>query len=310
MTQIDKSAQLQEGFEVNEDDEDTDDLALVDDLNYLIVEEPDDEEHEDHEDHESPGEGLAGKVMIQVDDEEPKEYSFALPKFPGSDAEDDIEDQVEVEEEEIEMPEDRDMWDWGGVGTFMPWLAKMFQSVPHHNGTETAGLERAMAFLQTLDRSISKAVRTDLKDELDIAQIEKARDEIHNGIDRLEERLERVTSNKRPKKRKKADEESDGFVKEAQKITGVQGIMVTVPILISRIARTCINGMVSGGHDIEDIFKKQVAIWSLSKREQAETAQLLADMGYAIRRDRGFALDDDIDTASSNNCDWSANYPA
>jgi len=300
---LNKAAQIEappawEGFSVEEDE----DVLMADDPEELVVEEDEDE------DEGYAADDLVGKVMIAVDGEEPKEFAFTLPNVPGADEAEELED-VEVEEDDVQVPEERDMWDWGGVGNFMPWLSKMFQSVPGHNGTETSGLERATSFLQALDKAISRAVRSDLKDELDIAQIEKARDEIHNGIDRLEERLERVNSNKRPKKKKKASGEDEGFVKEAQKITGISGIVITVPILLSRIARTCINGMVSAGHDIEDVFAKQVKAYNLTVREQAETLQLLADMGYQLRRDRGFLPNEEIDTTKSDNMDWAANYP-
>jgi len=322
---LDKAAQLDmsqpwEGFSVDEDEE-IQDVLFSDEL---LVEEDgegdefpeedeeteEDEEETEEEDEDESADSLTGKVLIQVDDEEPKELVFSLPQVPGSDNDAEIEDVTVDDEEEVEVPAERDMWDWGGVGNFMPWLAKMFQSIPRHNGVETSGLERAISFLQALDKSISRAVRSDLKDELDIAQIEKARDEIQNGIDRLEERLERIHMNKRPKRKKKAEVDEEGFVKEAQKITGVRGIVITVPIFISRIARTCINGMVSGGHDIEDMFARQVKAWNLTTREQAETLQLLEDSGYPIRRDRGFLPDEEIDTTKSDNFDWAANYPA
>lgn len=68
--------------------------------------------------------------------------------------------------------------------------------------------------------------------------------------------------------------------------------------------------MVSAGHDIEDLFSRQVKKYKLNDREQAETMQLLADMGYPLRQDRGFLLDEDVDTRSSDNFDWSASYKA
>ena len=86
--------------------------------------------------------------------------------------------------------------------------------------------------------------------------------------------------------------------------------MITVPLLISRIARVCINGMVSGGHDINDLFHRQVKKYKLTDREQAETMQVLADLGYTMREDRGYMFDDDVDTSSSDNFDYSANYSA
>ncbi|HVY53569.1 MAG TPA: hypothetical protein VHA13_03525, partial [Gammaproteobacteria bacterium] len=176
-----------------------------------------------------------------------------------------------------------------------------------HSGYDTAGLERAVSYLEKLDIEISKAMRMDLDGELDANKIEEVRAQIDNGISRLHDRLDKVKKSKKTK-RKKSGEASHELVKEGQKITGVQGIYVTVPLLISRIARVCINGMVSAGHDIEDIYKQQVKKYKLNEREQAEVMQLLSDMGYAIRQDRGYMPDEDIDIASSDNFDWAANY--
>lgn len=250
-----------------------------------------------------------GTIVVELDGDNPvgEEFSFVLPKVPGADLddEDDFAISVEEPEEEVRVGE-QDVWDYGALSNFMPWLSKMFSSVPRHNGYETSGLERAISYLGVLDKSISRAVRSDLKEELDIPQVEKARQEIQDGIDRLEERLNRILSKK---KKKKADFEP-GLVKEAQKITGVKGIMITVPLIISRAARVCINGYVSAGHDIEDLFQKQVDRYKFDIVQQAELMQLLEDMGYPLRRDRGFLLDEEIDATSTDNMDWAANYPA
>ena len=66
--------------------------------------------------------------------------------------------------------------------------------------------------------------------------------------------------------------------------------------------------MVSAGHDIEDLFERQAKYYSLDKREKAQVIQLLDDMGYAMRRDRGFMPEDDINVQDSDNFDWAANY--
>jgi ElaB/YqjD/DUF883 family membrane-anchored ribosome-binding protein len=147
----------------------------------------------------------------------------------------------------------------------------------------------------------------DLDGELDANKVEEVRAEIEKGISRLHDRVDKIKSSKKTKKKKSAEFESE-LVKEAQKITGVQGVFVTVPLLISRIARVCINGMVSAGHDIEDLYARQVKQYKLTDREQAEVMQLLADMGYALRQDRGYMPDEEVDPASSDNYDWAANY--
>lgn len=262
---------------------------------------------EDDEDIDS------AEALIELEsNDEPEELIFSLPFIPGSNvSEDEIDPELDIDEdEEVEVTE-KDPWDWksGGLSKFLEWLHNMMNSVPAHSGHDISGIERAISFLSALDKAISQAVRSDIKNELNIAKIEDARKIIHDGIDRLEDRLETLMAGRKKKKNKKASEEGE-IVKEAQKITGVKGIVVTVPLLISRIARVCINGHVSAGHDIEKLFEEQVKKYALSDREQAETIQLLEDMGYPVRRDRSKLIDEHIDTTSSDNGDWAANYHA
>jgi hypothetical protein len=165
--------------------------------------------------------------------------------------------------------------------------------------------------MERIDNEISKAMRMDLDGELDGNKVESVRSQLDDGIARLQARLDKVKDTKKSNKRKKKSEyimDEDGFIKEAQKITGVQGVYVTVPLLISRIARVCVNGTVSAGHDIEDLYHRQVKKYSLNEREQAEVQQLLFDMGYPLRQDRGFMPDDDLEVSDSDNMDWAANY--
>lgn len=280
---------------------------------YLeFVEEDGDEETSDEElvieDNEEPVVEVQGEIAVQENNEEPvvKEFKFKLPPVPGADTADDI---IVVDDKKDE-PKNDDPWDWrssGGLKKFPEWLQTMLvNKIPRHNGTSTAGIERTLSFLMNLNKVISNAVRADLNNELDIDTVQSARDEILEGIKRLEERLKRLETGSA----KKAEIHPEAIVKEAQKITGVKGIMVTVPLLISRLARVCINGSVSGGKDIEDIFKKQAKEYDLTKREQAELLQLLEDMGYPVRRDRGIPVDGDIDITSSDNPEWAANYHA
>lgn len=222
---------------------------------------------------------------------------------------------IEVSEEDSKDDENEakskkpEKWDWASKGAtgFVTWVKERLDDVPKHSGYDTAGLERAISYMDKLDNEISRAMRMDLDGELDANKVEEVRAKIEDGISRLQERIEKVKSSKKKPKKKKA-ELDPSLVKEAQKITGVSGIVVTVPLLISRVARVCINGMVSAGHDIEDMFERQVKKYKLNDREQAEVMQLLADMGYALRRDRGYLADEGTDPASSDNFDWAANY--
>lgn len=245
------------------------------------------------------------ELLVEVD-EEPG-FDFALPMIPGGSDQSELE--VEEGESEDVMVED-DPWGWT-VSDFLPWLQKMMNNIPGHSGKESAGLERAISYLEALDKEISKAVRMDLKNEIAIDAVEQARDEINKGLERLYDRLEKILKSKYPKKKKNKKKSSEGhdMVKEA-KSTHVNGIQVTVPLFISTIVRTCINSMVSAGKDIEDCFHQLVDKYNLSEREVFEAIQLFQDMGYHVRRPRGYDLDEEIDYTSTDNLDWVANYPA
>ncbi len=202
-------------------------------------------------------------------------------------------------------------WDWESKGAsgFVSWIKDRLDNVPTHSGKDTAGLERAISYLQKVDSEISKAMRLDLDGDLDANKIEEVRATIDDGLERLEERLSKIKKSKKgTRKRAELEYAQEGFIKEAQKITGVKAVYVTVPLLISRIARVCINGMTSAGHDIEDLYNRQVKYYKLSSREQAETMQLLADMGYPLRQDRGFLPEDALEVSDTNGMDWVANY--
>jgi hypothetical protein len=263
----------------------------------------------------------AEATMSPLEVGEPGEISIVIEDLPGAPPgthDPEPEPHIEVHEDDKDNIDDNDAkkskkdpkWDWESRGAkgFIAWVKERCDDVPKHSGYDTAGLERAVAYLDRLDNEISKAMRLDLDGELDADQIEKVRATIDNGIERLHDRLDKVKKHKKTSRKKKSEFEPDGIVKEAQKVTGVQGIYIVAPLLTSRIARVCINGMVSAGHDIEDLFDRQVKYYNLNKREQAEVMQLLMDMGYAVRQDRGFMPDQDLHVEDSDNMDWAANY--
>jgi hypothetical protein len=265
-----------------------------------------------------------GISVIEVSPEEQGEIVITVGELPGA-PEGTVHPEIIVEDQESDGSDSdledndednndarkkKDKWDWASKGAtgFIAWIKDRISSIPKHSGYDSAGLERAVAYLDKLDSEISKAMRLDLDGDLDANKIEEVRSEIDEGISRLNIRLDKVNKKKKSTRKGKKASEDFVFIKEAQKITGVQGIYVTVPLLISRIARVCINGMVSAGHDIEDIYSKQVEKYKLSPRERAETMQLLSDMGYPLRQDRGYLEDEDVDFSSSDNMDMAANY--
>jgi hypothetical protein len=253
---------------------------------------------------------------------EPLEVSIVVDELPGAPAgtrdpeepnrlevsEDDTKD--ESKDENDAKPKKNEKWDWESKGAagFITWIKERIGDVPKHSGYDSSGLERALSYLEKLDNEISRAMRLDLDGELDANKVEEVRAQLDDGISRLNDRLDKVKKHSKSRRKKKtSDVEYFGLVKEAQKITGVQGTFVTVPILISGIARVCINGMVSAGFDIEHIYADQCAKYKLDDRERAEVRWLLFDMGFPMRGDRGFMPDEDQDPRSGG-YDHAANY--
>lgn len=241
------------------------------------------------------------------------DMAFVLDKIPGAPAhaQDNlvVEDSaVEIDEAQSKPTEPKDPWDWSNHAdnNFISWVVARKNAIPTHSGYDESGIERAIAFLEKLDGEISKAMRTDFDGKIEADAVEKIRAEIEEGVARLHDRHEEVKSKKGKGKKKKKASGDSSIVKEGQKATRIGGIMVTVPLIISRIARVCINGSISGGHDISDMMSKLVKKYGLDKREQAELMQLMADMGYPVNQDRGFDFDDEFDSTSSDNMDHGA----
>jgi len=241
--------------------------------------------------------------VVEMHEPIEKEVSFALPFLPGA------EDLPEISGEDLEVSEDEDSdkdkdkeKNEVSPKEFVNWMQSYLEKIPKHKG-ETVGLERALSYLKRGMGMLSKILQQDFDGEIDISKAEDARIEMENGIDRLEKELH--------KRRKKASVEDNSLTKEAQKLPAVGGIIVTVPILISRIARVCINGTIYGGKSIEDLFHRQAEKYKLTDREKVEVIQLITDMGYPVSQlDRGFLVDDkeEYKRPSTNNYDYPANY--
>jgi hypothetical protein len=270
-----------------------------------------------HHRHDLPAEMQGEHDMPSLEVHEPVDIEIVVEELPGAPKDSkDPEPMLEVMDEPIQTDEKaadddpkkskNEKWDWSSRGPhgFVSWIKEKIESVPKHSGQDSAGLERAVAYMERVDNEISKAMRMDLDGELDANKIEQVRADLDDGISRLQARLDKVKDSKKSsRKRKKSTSEieQEGLIKEAQKIMGVRGIYIMAPLLISGIARICINGTVSAGHDISDLYHRQVKQWKLSDREQFELRQLIFDMGFPMPYDRSTIPNEDFDPGSENN---------
>lgn len=240
---------------------------------------------------------------------QPKEFEFNFPHIPVSGV-------IEVSEKNPEniLPQKRreekyDPWDWNskGLHNFVHWIQDRLNNIPDMSHGFSASFIRAKSYLERLDREMSKAISTDYDGEIDVKTMETARKWIRESIEKLEDAEEKICGSEKSKK-KSSIEEDGKIIKEARTpYTG--GIIVTVPLLISRCARVCINGTVSAGHDLTKLFEEQVKKYSLNKREIAELAQHLEDMGYPLRTDRLMLPDEEI-VVEEGRGDLASNYYA
>jgi hypothetical protein len=240
--------------------------------------------------------------MHAPEEHEEGQISFVLPKLPGANDDEIVELVNEVSEKEDKEAE-KDKSKASDQPKDLRFIKNYLDKIPSHRG-ETLGLERAESYLTRGLNMLSKMIQEDHDGKIDIRQAEEARIEMENGIDRIKKELN--------KRKKKAGTSAGEMTKEAQKIPAVGGIIVTVPLKISRIARVCINAAVSAGKDIEDVMRRQAEKWKLTDDEKADLVQLINDMGYYIRRDRGFMVDDkeQYGYSSENNFDLPPNYYA
>ena len=260
------------------------------------------------------------EVVLEFGDDSPQDEDivFILPTVPGALDDSDIvvdEPEVEVQDDEskdvvVEDAGPKDEWDWQskGVEHFLPWLHERMHNLPSHSGKDESGIERICSIFEALLKETSKAMRQDVKGKIDSSKVEDARNELHLGLNRLYDRLEKLQKTKSPKKKKKADVE-DGLVKEAGTMP-IRGISITVPLFISAIVRTMINGYVSAGHDMESTYSHFNKKYNFSDTQKLEIITLLADCGFPLPNLDRALIDEDIDGTSSNtNYDNPATFP-
>ncbi len=260
--------------------------------------------------------------LIEKDDEptnvdvKTDEVVFNINLIPGApedivlDDDNDEESEISKEQQE-EIIEEINSWDWEkshGTSKFLTWLKGMIEGVPSHSGSDTTGVERAIAYFEKLNVEISRAMRKDFKREIDASKAEEARSMIEDGLKRLSDRLERLRQKKFNKNRKKADQEQDGLVKTAE--TSFTGrIQVNVPYFISFLARTCVDASIQGGKDMRDTFVKLASEYKLDKREKVQVIQLIKDMGYPLVMDRIRINEGKLDMAEKGG-EFLAQYPS
>ena len=211
--------------------------------------------------------------------------------IPGSDI---SSDDVDEDEDEVETDYAND----GDMSKFMDYISSKYDSIPPHDGQTTVGCERATSYLERLNSEISKAIREDGDNVLDLVALEDVRVSIMGDIVKLKSHLSKLKKKLKDSQSKKAEASnppswmtSDGSLVSAEDLSKVAATPRNIVIAVSPFERAIsgimINSHVSAGHSIEDVYEFLAKKYSITEREELAIMQLCMDSGFHIFKDRG-----------------------
>jgi hypothetical protein len=226
---------------------------------------------------------------------------------------DDADDEEEEEEVETNWASDRD------TTKFMNYLRDGYSSIPQHNGNSISGCERALAYLNKLNREISEAVRKDENNALDqdLDEVEDFRVKILQGMVALKNRVGELKKKFKEEgsQKRRADDETMRMVKESlesrdnlTKEAKSGKFEVVITPFERAITGILVNSVVSAGHPFEEVYDYLKKKFSLTAREELAVLQIVMDMGFPIFKDRGTIGDSGDGNQEGHGVDFVKNY--
>lgn len=192
-------------------------------------------------------------------------------------------------EADDEPPKKTTYKDDGDISDFMNYIREVYPTkIPEHDGTSTVGCERAITFLDKLNSEISRAIREDSDNVLNINELEEVRVKIMRDVLVLKEHLnnlkKKIKDNAKVASIASDVMASSGFLKEA---TTPRNVMIAVSPFERAIVGIMINAHVSAGHSLDKVFEFLCDKYDLTEREQLAVMQVCMDSGFHIFKDRG-----------------------
>lgn len=200
--------------------------------------------------------------------------------IPGSDK------FMEFDEEEKEEIKETDYANDGDLSKFHEYLAGKYQDIPRHDGNSIAGCDRAVAYLLGIDKEISRNIREDSEQVLDISVMSEYQEKIMRDVLLLKEHIKKL---KRMKKEEILDKKSSNNSREdlMKEAAGTVKLYISVPPFIRSICGILINSVVSAGKPFDKVYDYLCKKYDITEREELEILQTLMDMGQPIFKDRG-----------------------
>jgi hypothetical protein len=237
-------------------------------------------------------------------------------KIPGSDALVNSADDHESVPEELPMDFVKDWKDNKNVKSFMKYVESMYPGgIPAHDGKSTLGCERAIRFLDGINKEISSAIKKDMEDVLDVVRLEEVRVSIMKDLIVLKDHLTKLKSGLKDMK-KSASIEKEAFEGMEEDIEMVYDRMieneamekkafspklrVVVTPFERAISGILINSVVAGGKPFEEVFEFLKKKYDLNERDELSIMQVVMDSGFPIFKDRGTFSQDSSKSKEEN----------
>jgi len=194
---------------------------------------------------------------------------------------------------------------------FLVFLTKDLQRIPKPSQIRgnLSEMERALGQFKKLNAYISNAMHSDYDGVINVKSIDAMRKVIEQNIDELEDALEGLKNLKKERKKmRRRGEEEDPDLKKEATAPHFNGFQMLITPFQRAIASALINGKVSGGRNLEELWKDAKKKYKMEDREELEILQILADMGYPEFKDRLRLGDDNDPTRTEGFGEWQSQY--
>jgi len=247
----------------------------------------------------------------------PEKKEEQLPIFPEAPVEPpNNEYKVTLPQQQDAPADDQKPKGWRNtkdVKEFMDFLQVEMARIPDMSkarGNQSL-MERSLGQWKSLDGHCSHALRGDYDGTLDVDRLDKARKFIETVVDQLEDALHGMSSMRKTRRqqRRRGEDVLDGMTKEAT-APHFNGIQMVITPFQRAIVGSLINGTVSGGRNMEELYSEATKKYKMDDREQLEILAILADFGYPIFKDRLRVGDSEDPSRDEGFGEWQSAYNA
>lgn len=250
------------------------------------------------------------KELISIA-EETTIYQMGLENVSGE------QEAREVAEPKMENPQS---WmQTKKVEQFVQFLDEQMAKIPtiQHAQGNLSKMENAAARWKKLNNYCSEAMRSDFDGVLDVDEVDKKRQQVEYNMDVLQDAIDGLHAMKQTRRqqrrqhRRKADEDFDDTLTKEAGTPEFMGFQVNVTPFQRAIVSGMINGVVSGGRNMNELWTDVKKKYEMSPREELEILQILADMSYPEFKDRLRVGDDNEDPSREKGFgEWQSQYYA